>query len=287
MLWKMNEKSNSPLPWRNKFLVPGLVALALVLNHPGEAVPTGGHKHGPSINLDGAKLTFQDDFKTFISSPDGSRGWKTQGGNNWRALPGQSSYYSDASVGVNPFSNRGGILTITAAPGHNLLGLPYNSGIITTLRSFSQQYGYFEVSAKLPAGAGLWPAIWLLPTNLGWPPEIDIMEMLGNNPDVIYSSIHTGPGNASKTIQARIGDTTRGFHTYGVDWEPDTITYYFDRRQIGKLPTPPDMHQPMYLLINLGVGEPGSWPGAPKSAAEFPARMQIAYVRIYRVHPNP
>lgn len=234
-------------------------------------------------HLTGMSLRFDDEFNSFVSSPTGTQGWMTQGGAYWRTLSSnhELEYYSDSSVGVNPFTNANGVLTITAAPGTNPLGLPYNSGIITTEKSFNFEYGLVEVSAKLPAGAGLWPAIWLLPSDLGWPPEIDIMEMLGNAPDVIYASTHSGANNDSSTLQAYVGDTTQSFHTYGLDWEPDHITWYFDGNAIRTVATPADMHQPMYLLINLAVGGDGSWPGPPNSATQFPAQMSIDYVRIY------
>ena len=234
-------------------------------------------------HLTGMTLRFDDEFNNFVWSPDGSQGWMTQGGAYWRTLSSNNEleYYSDSSVGTNPFSDSNGVLTITAAPGSNPLGLPYNSGIITTEGSFNFEYGLVEVSAKLPSGAGLWPAIWLLPSSLGWPPEIDIMEMLGSNPNLIYASTHSGSSNNSSTLQAYVGDTTQSFHTYGLDWEPDHITWYFDGNAIRTVTTPADMHQPMYLLINLAVGGAGSWPGAPTSASEFPAQMQIDYVHIY------
>ena len=233
--------------------------------------------------LPGMSLRFDDEFNSFVSSPTGTQGWMTQGGAYWRTLSGnnEAEYYSDSSVGVNPFSDSNGVLTITAAPGSNPLGLPYNSGIITTEKSFNFEYGLVEVSAKLPAGAGLWPAIWLLPSSLGWPPEIDIMEMLGNDPTMIYASTHSGSTNISSRLPVYVGDTTQSFHTYGLDWEPNTITWYFDGNAIRTVATPSDMHQPMYLLINLAVGGAGSWPGPPTSASEFPAQMSIDYVHIY------
>jgi beta-glucanase (GH16 family) len=226
---------------------------------------------------------FADEFDTFVSSPTGIMGWKTQGGVDWRTLSGNNEleYYSDSSVGVNPFTNADGVLTITAAPGSNPLGLPYNSGIITTGQLFNFEYGLVEVSARLPAGAGLWPAIWLLPSNLDWPPEIDIMEMLGDRPNVIYASIHTADRNLVPVAPVGVGDTTRSFHTYGLDWEPDTITWCFDGNPIRTVATPADLHQPMYLLINLAVGGRDSWPGRPNRATQFPARMSLDYVRIY------
>ena len=233
--------------------------------------------------LSGMTLRFDDEFDSFVSSPTGTEGWMTQGGAFWRTLStnDELEYYSDSSVGISPFSVAGGVLTITAAPGPNPLGLPYNSGIITTEKSFNFEYGLVEVRARLPAGAGLWPAIWLLPSDLSWPPEIDIMEMLGDHPGQIYASTHSGKNNIGSTEQVHVGDTIQAFHTYALEWEPDHITWFFDGNAIRTTATPSDMHQPMYLLINLGIGGPRSWPGAPTGVGEFPARMQIKHVRIY------
>ena len=238
-----------------------------------------------SADLPNMTLRFNANFNDFQTSTDGSVGWMTTGATGWRTLNTQSSYYSDSSTGYNPFSVANGILTITAEPGSNPDGLPYDTGIITTYGSFSAEYGLFQVTAELPGGTGIWPAIWLGAENMSWPPEIDTMEMLGNNPDIIYSSIHTGASNASTTDPVYVGDTTGGFHTYGVDWEPNTITFYFDGNEIATMPTPSDMHQAMYLLISLGIGDATSWSGAPTSDSEFPAKMLISAAQFY-ASPN-
>ena len=105
-------------------------------------------------HLTNMSLRFDDEFNSFVWSPTGTQGWMTQGGQYWRTLSSNNEleYYSDPTVGVNPFTDANGVLTITAAPGSNPLGLPYNSGIITTENSFNFEYGLVEVSAKLPAG---------------------------------------------------------------------------------------------------------------------------------------
>ena len=241
--------------------------------------------------LSSASLTFDDEFNTFVSSPDGSQGWMTTypyGGESARTLPGnnEAEYYSDPSVGENPFSDKGGILTITAtpaAPGSNPYNLPYDSGLITTFGNFSQLYGYFEVRAELPAGAGLWPAFWMLPADNVYSSELDVFEVLGNSPTTLYSTTHGSTGGVwSSDAQAlTVPNTSSGFHTYGVDWEPNTITFYMDGKAIASAPTPASMNQPMYMLLDLAVGGPGSWPGEPTSASEFPASMKIDYVRAY------
>jgi beta-glucanase (GH16 family) len=232
-----------------------------------------------------ATLTFDEEFNGFRAAPDGTARWTTVGGNGWRTLPAnhEAEFYSDSTVGANPFATAHGGLTITAAPGPNAAGLPYVSGIITTAHSFSQLYGYFEVRARLPAGRGLWPAIWLLPSDHSWPPELDIMEMLGSDPSVIFVGTHSIVGNhvAATTTRVDVGDTTDDFHLYAVNWTAQTITWYFDGRPIFREPTPADLHRPMYLLINLAVGGVGSWPGPPEADTPFPARLRISYVRIF------
>ncbi len=235
-------------------------------------------------------LVFDDEFNTFVSSPDGSQGWMTSlpyGGEAARTLSGnhEAEYYSDSSVGKNPFKDRGGVLTITAspaAPGSNPYGLPYDSGIITTFKSFAMTYGMFEVRAELPAGQGLWPAFWLLPASDQYTSELDVFEQLGNDPNTIYATTHgSTAGNWNTDFQTlNVANTSTGFHTYGVDWEPKTVTFLVDDKVVATAPTPASMNQPMYMLLNLAVGGAGSWPGAA-SASAIPATMKIAWVKAY------
>lgn len=240
-----------------------------------------------TINKSALTLTFDDEFNSLVASPDGSVGWMTAypfGGRQVRTLTNNKEleYYSDSSVGVNPFQVKDGILDITAAPSAaNPLGLPYTSGLVTSFRSFSQTYGYFEMRAKLPAGAGLWPAFWLLPTDNKGMSELDVMEQHGSDPTVTYqTAISVGLGTMVQTV-THGADTSTGFHTYGVDWEQDTLTYYFDGVAISTIATPANMNTPMYMLVNLAVGGPGTWAGTPDATTAFPARMEVDYVRAY------
>ena len=123
------------------------------------------------------QVTFESHFDSLNNALAGEGDWMTTGASGWRTLGGnkEAEFYSDASVGTNPFSVRDPSLPLRR-PGHEPAGLPFNSGMLTTYRSFSQRYGYFEMRAQLPNGAGLWPAFWLLPVDGSWPPEIDVME---------------------------------------------------------------------------------------------------------------
>ena len=135
--------------------------------------------------------------------------------------------------------------------------------------------------AQLPAGQGLWPAFWLLQADMSWPPEIDVMEVLGHDMTTLYTAAHTNQtgSHTSKGGTIKVPDMSAGYHTYGVDWQADYITYYFDGNQVWKTPTPSDMHEPMYMIANLAVG--GYWPGMVNSTTPFPAQMKIDYIRAY------
>jgi Ca2+-binding RTX toxin-like protein len=135
--------------------------------------------------------------------------------------------------------------------------------------------------AQLPEGKGLWPAFWLLQSDMSWPPEIDAMEVLGHDMTTLYTAAHTNEtgSHTSKGGTIKVPDMSAGYHTYGVDWQADYITYYFDGVEVWKTATPSDMHEPMYMIANLAVG--GYWPGMVNSTTPFPAQMKIDYIRAY------
>jgi hypothetical protein len=218
-------------------------------------------------------------------------------------FPGELNVYPNAdaiaATGDSPFSSTkgphdDGYMSITArvTPPAYLPLLPtgfatnYISGAVNSY-PFAQQYGYFEMSAKLPAGAGLWPAFWLLPQDNSWPPEIDVMEVLGNNPTVLYTTVHTvlnnpAPTNVHYAVATKTPDLTKAFHTYGVDWGPFKIRWYFDRKLVFSYPTPSNCNKPFYMIANMTVGGPTSWGGAPTSQTHFPATMQVAYIAAWQ-----
>lgn len=167
----------------------------------------------------------------------------------------------------------------------------YTSGIVTTGRNswktqrplrFSFRYGYVEVRAKVPAGQGLWPAIWLLPTDHGSTPEIDVMEILGHRPDRIEMNYHYdaglgSPGNKGSNWDGP--DFSADWHRFAVEWRPDAIIWYVDDEERWRFADRELIaNEPMYLLLNLAVG--GDWPGPPDDETVFPSIFEIDYVRI-------
>ena len=171
-----------------------------------------------------------------------------------RLFPGTA----ESSLNLDRFRISDGNLEIVAEPLKEDIrqftwGRSYSSGLLTSKGSFSQKYGVFEIGAKMPRRKGLWPAFWLLPANNTWPPELDILEILGDNPQNLYVSWHSNVGgtHSSETKAIDVPDTSTEFHTYFIDWTKDTINWFCDDIQVARKSTPEDFRQPIYGLLNL------------------------------------
>jgi beta-glucanase (GH16 family) len=190
-------------------------------------------------------------------------------------------YVTDNSHNSYMVSN--GILQIVGRK-ESLNGQPYTSGIIHTKGLFEQKYGYFEMRAKVPAGKGYWPAFWLLPDQDNWVPEVDVMEILCDKPNVDYMTYHYNNSSGSYTqTQSTYSGTnfSIGWHTFAVDWEPNAMVWYVDgveQKRVTDSSIIPSM--PMYLIANLAIG--GNWPGSPDSSTVFPSTLDIDYIRAWQ-----
>lgn len=218
----------------------------------------------------------------------GNDGW----GNN------ELEYYTGRTSNV---SVSGGLLTITARR-ENFSNRQYTSARLRTLGKHDFLYGKFEARMKVPAGQGMWPAFWMLPTNSpygGWAAsgEIDIMESI-NLATTVYGTIHFGgqyPNNTSNGGN-RATNLSSDFHVYTMEWEPDEIRWYIDGVRYYRVtsgtwyssaaPSNPraPFDTPFHLLLNLAVG--GNWPGNPDASTTFPATMQVDYVRVSQRPPK-
>ena len=187
----------------------------------------------------------------------------------------RSQHYKPANVEA-----RDGILRIQSKKEMSA-GFPYTSGALTTKGKVAFKYGLLEVKAKLPAGQGLLPAIWLWNEQGNEFPEIDIVELLGQQPGQMWNVVHY-------KVNERYGrdftmtdhpDLTQDFHVYAIDWQPDKITFLLDGKPVF---TSTDYvpHEEMYLFINTGVG--GNWVGEPNHTTEFPAQLLVEWVRYYQ-----
>lgn len=250
-----------------------LAALALV-----SPLMTGTRAAEPQSIKDmekqGWTLTFHDEFdgakldtrKWIDSYPDGVR---THSNN-------EQQYYATDGYEVGKGKLR--LIGLKRAMG----GMPYTSGMISSYGKFAQQYGWFEIRAKFPKGKGFWPAFWLLPPTKDWPPEIDVLEILGHETDRVYMTNHwrTADGkHEGKGDSYKGPDFAADYHTFAIDWEPDSITWYVDGKERYRT-TEHIPAEPMYLLANLAVG--GDWPGMPDATTVFPGVMEIDYIRVYK-----
>jgi beta-glucanase (GH16 family) len=160
-------------------------------------------------------------------------------------------------------------------------GREYTSGLVDTQHRFAQVFGRFEVRAQLPTGQGVWPAHWMLPEDHpAWPPEIDIMEALGHEPNVVHLTHHWGtwPNNASRGVAHQGPDFSDGFHTFAIEWSPKRIDWFIDDALA--FTSTADIPQiPFYVILNTAIG--GHWPGHPDETPTFPQHHRIDYVRVY------
>ncbi|MCW8196345.1 glycoside hydrolase family 16 protein [Proteobacteria bacterium 005FR1] len=179
----------------------------------------------------------------------------------------------------------------------------YTSARLRTKHRGDWRYGRIEVRAKMPEGQGVWPAIWMLPTENkygSWPlsGEIDIFEAININAtggNIVHGTLHYGdlaPDNRHSGTSYVPGENIwEQFHTYAIEWEEGTIRWYVDSthfatqisdgwftQDLKKGAAPFD--QAFHLLLNLAIG--GDWPGPPNAATQFPQELVVDYVRVYQ-----
>lgn len=237
-----------------------------------------------------ATPAWQDEFD-YTGAPDPAKWGYDIGGHGWGN--NELQYYTDSTD--NAFVANG-VLTI-AANKKKREGRNYTSARVISKGKGDFLYGRFEIKAKLPSGKGTWPALWMLPTDQaygGWPKsgEIDIMEHVGFDPNRVHITAHTEAYyfqiKTQKTATKVIDGAMNEFHRYRVDWTPDAVRGYIDDALVLDFPNegagykvwPFDKR--FHLLMNIAVG--GDW-GGQKGVDDdsFPARMQVDYVRVYRL----
>lgn len=163
--------------------------------------------------------------------------------------------------------------------------------------------GRIEVRAKLPVGQGVWPAIWMLPTDNRygiWPHsgEIDIMEILGHLPETVHGTLHYFDPVAGKHAYTGAphrlaeGHFGQDFHTFAVEWEAGAMHWLVDGLHYQTqtawstdgAPYPAPFDQRFHLLLNVAVG--GRWPGNPDETTELPQEMIVDYVKVFQATPT-
>ncbi|GGP63118.1 glycoside hydrolase family 16 protein [Saccharothrix coeruleofusca] len=240
-------------------------------------------------------VTWEENFDGPAGSRVNAARWNTEIGDN-HGNNKEHQYYTDSAS--NAALDGAGNLVITARkenPGNYNCWYgrcQYTSARINTAGKFSTTYGRVEARMKMPRGKGIWPAFWMLGSDINngvpWPSsgEIDIMEFLGHQQNTVYGTIH-GPGysGAEGIGMAYNGPNfADGFHTFAVDWTPNSIAWSVDGH-VYQRRTPADLggdrwvfDKPFFIILNLAVG--GEWPGYPDASTVFPQQFVIDYVRV-------
>jgi beta-glucanase (GH16 family) len=268
-----------------------LIALSLTLTTAGLAA---GSEVQPAVSA--AAATFTDDFNGSAGSAVDGGKWQYETGDNVNNH--ELQWYTS---GTNNAAMDGqGHLVITAKrenPGGNTCwygACQYTSARLSTAGRHTQAYGHFESRMKLPRGQGMWPAFWMLGDNIGsvgWPNsgELDIMENVGFEPGTVHGTLHgpgySGSGGVGAGYTLPGGQAfADGFHTFAVDWAPNSVTFSVDGNVYGTR-TPADIagrqwvfDHPFYIIVNLAVG--GYWPGNPDGSTSFPQQLVVDYVHV-------
>jgi beta-glucanase (GH16 family) len=237
------------------------------------------------------QLVWQDEFDGPAGQSPDSTKWTYDigtGDNGWGNQ--ELQYYTDRSENVSLDGD--GNLVITARR-ESFGGRPFTSARIKTQGIFEQTYGRFEANIRLPWGPGIWPAFWLLGSDIetvGWPQcgEIDIMEFRGQQTNIIHGTVH-GPGysggnSVTKSYGFEQGRFDTDFHLFAVEWGTDYIRFYVDdvlyqEIEPGDLSGQWVFNGPFFILLNVAVG--GNYVGFPTNETPFPQSMIIDYVRVY------
>lgn len=277
----INIKTLSSILKIGSFSVVLLLSLSSCIKEAVQTLPQREFTLVWSDEFDGAAGTSPDNTKWSFDIGTGNNGW----GN------AELQYYTSRTSNVQMDGN--GKLVITARS-EQFGGAGFTSARIKTKDLYAQAYGRFEARIKTPSGPGLWPAFWMLGSNIDavpWPQcgEIDIMEQKGNQPYITYGSIHgpgySGGGAITKSYALTSGRFDTDYHIYAIEWGVDYIDYYVDNFLYSRI-TPENVkgewvyNHPFYLLLNVAVG--GNFVGFPTTGTPFPQSMYIDYVKVYK-----
>jgi len=216
--------------------------------------------------------------------------WIYESGDRWANNEIQA-YTEDTSNSFIRNSNL--IIRALKTPSHVKTNREYTSARLITMGNMSLVNGRIDVKARMPFGQGIWPAIWMLPTENkhgSWPfsGEIDILEVIGHEMDVVHSACHYGENceHHHKSTDYHVPfDLSDDYHVYSLVKEKDNLWWYFDGTPIHHVsknllsPHFYPFNEKFYLILNIAVG--GSWPGYPDSTTIFPQTMEVDYVRIF------
>ena len=258
-----------------------------IVNENGLYFPVDNAGYTTPETYAGYTLAWSDEFDGSTINTDnwtyelGGSGW----GNN------ELENYTDRKQ--NSFvSNSNLIIEARAEP---YSGNQYTSARMITKNKKVFKYGRVDIRAKLPKTKGIWPALWMLGNNIdavNWPAcgEIDILELLGQEPSKMYTTLHYGSSFATHgsygtnyTLTEETFDEK--FHVFSLEWEEDSIKMFLDDNEVffcsrSVVGEPYPFNSDFFFIFNIAVG--GNWPGAPDGSTVFPQRMAVDYIRVFQ-----
>jgi len=264
-------------------------ARGTIITENGTNITTDNTGYTTPTSYPGYTLAWSDEFSG--SSVD-LNNWNYESGNNNGWGNNELEYYTSSTK--NSFVSNGNL--VIEARKEPINGFNYSSARMTTQNKKQFTFGRIDIRAKLPVSKGMWPALWMLGSNIntvGWPAsgEIDIMELIGVSPNRVYGTMHwknTGGTNSNKGFQYDLntGNFSQQFHVFSLVWTQDTLKWYVDdqlyytgtKNDVGAANYP--FNAPEFFIFNVAVG--GNWPGPPDASTEFPQRMFVDYVRVFQ-----
>lgn len=262
----------------------------VIVTEDGLNLATANTGYSTPASYPGYTLAWSDEFSG--SSLDAAA-WNQETGNGTGGWGNNELEYYTSST-KNTFVSNGNL--VIEARKEPVGGFQYTSGRMTTQNKKSFQFGRIDIRAKLPVSKGMWPALWMLGSNIGsvgWPGcgEIDIMELIGTYPGRCYGTMHWKPVSGTNTskggqMDLASGNFSQQFHVFSIIWKQDQITWLVDdqpyltttKADVGAANYP--FNAPQFLIFNVAVG--GNWPGSPDANTQFPQRMFVDYVRVFQ-----
>ena len=272
----------------NSVLSTAVRATGTIVNSDLLYLPTDTTGYSTPASYPGYSLAWSDEFNgTTLNTKD----WNyEQGGGGW----GNNELENYTNRTQNVFLSAGHLIIEARSEAYG--GSSYTSGRLTTQGKQQFTYGRIDIRAKLPVSTGMWPALWMLGSNISsvpWPGcgETDIMELIGKSPNQVTGSLHWlqaggSEGTYNNNYDLSTGDFSAQFHVFSLIWKQDSVKFLVDDHVYvngskanvtsGTYP----FNSPFFFIFNVAVG--GAWPGPPDNTTVFPQRMFVDYVRVFQ-----
>lgn len=263
-------------------------ATGTITNRDGLYYPVANSGYSTPTNYSGYSLSWADEFN---GKDVNTANWTFETGNNNGWGNNELENYTDRSQNV--FVSEGNLIIEARSELYNTF--KYTSTRMISKNKKIFKFGRIDIRAKMPKGQGIWPALWMLGNNIdqvSWPAcgEMDILELLGHEPNKIYGTMHWGTspaahGSKGTSYSLPTGSFDQQFHVYSLVWKLNDIRVLIDDKEYlhvtsTDVPGTYPFNNDFFFIFNIAVG--GLWPGLPDNTTVFPQRMVVDYVRVFQ-----